>query len=391
MTYTQQTMSSNSTPSKIAFFLPDLRVGGAEHMMAIIASAIARRGYAVDFVLVKAEGGYLATLDDKVNLIDLNCASTYKCMPALIRYLRTHSPDILVSALDLTNMMALIARKVAGHPGRLFIRLDNTQSAIKRSKAKKWLEKMLIRLLYPSADGIIAVSNAVAVDFVSYIGKLKTRIHTIYNPIINQHILEKKTRLLDHPWFAPNQPPVILGIGRLNEQKNFELLIKSFASLHTKQPCRLLILGEGPLRTNLESLVKRLDLVKDVAMPGVVDNPYHYLANADLFVLSSNYEGLPTVLVEALACGCPVVSTDCPSGPREILDGGKYGPLVTVGDEYALASAMAEALSLKVQATDQEWLKQYSEETVVKQYMALFGLPDVPVTTNQPGMDHENL
>lgn len=360
---------------RIAFFLPDLRIGGAEHMMAVIASALAQRGYKVDFVLVKAEGGYLETLDSKVKVVDLKCASTYTCLPALNRYLRSVKPEVMISALDLTNLFALIARKLSRQPKRIFIRLDNTQSQIKRNPIKKVLERMLVNAFYPLADGIIAVSKAVADDFVQYMHKRPEHLTTIYNPILNKGIYEKMKEPLAHAWFTDKQIPVILGIGRLSPQKNFELLINAFAKVHEKRQVRLMILGEGPEREPLEKLVKALGLAEDIALPGVVSNPYQYLTNADLFVLSSSYEGLPTVLVEAMACGCPVVSTDCPSGPREILDGGRYGRLVPVGDIQSLADAMLRSLDEDKPAADPAWFKQFDENLIVDQYVQLVGLP----------------
>lgn len=342
--------------------------------MAVIASALAQRGYKVDFVLVKAEGGYLETLDSKVKVVDLKCSSTYTCLPALSRYLRSVKPEVMISALDLTNLFALIARKLSRQPKRIFIRLDNTQSQIKRNPIKKALERMLVNAFYPLADGIIAVSKAVADDFVQYMHKQPEHLTTIYNPILNKGIYEKMKEPLAHAWFTDKQIPVILGIGRLSPQKNFELLIKAFAKVHEKRQVRLMILGEGPEREPLEKLVKSLGLAEDIALPGVVSNPYQYLTNADLFVLSSNYEGLPTVLVEAMACGCAVASTDCPSGPREILDGGRYGRLAPVGDVQGLADAMLQALEGSKPAVDAGWLGQFEENTVVEQYLQLIGL-----------------
>lgn len=368
---------------RIAFFLPDLRIGGAEHMMAVIASALAQRGYQVDFVLVRAEGGYLEKLDKNVRVVDLGCSSTYSCLPALSLFLRSAKPEVMISALDLTNLFALIARNLSRQPTKLYIRLDNTQSQIKRDPIKKALERMLVNAFYPSADGIIAVSKAVAEDFVQYLHTRPEHLTTIYNPILNKDIYEKMKEPLTDAWFKDKQIPVILGIGRLNPQKNFELLIKAFARVRENKSTRLMILGEGPEREPLEKLVKGLGLTEDIALPGVVSNPYQYLTNADLFVLSSNYEGLPTVLVEAMACGCPVVSTDCPSGPREILDGGRYGRLAPVGDTQSLADAMLNTLDEDKPAADPAWLKQFDENLIVDQYVQLVGLTLMPTNKDQ--------
>ena len=271
-------------------------------------------------------------------------------------------------------MVALIARSIAKYPKHLFIRLDNTQSEISRPPWKKSLEKCLIKFFYPKADAIVGVSKAVLEDFKSYSGIKHSKLITIYNPIIKQEIYKKASAPLVHQWFNPKTMSVIVAIGRLTEQKNFSLLIKSFAKLVENYKANLVILGEGPLRPDIETLINRLNVQELVSLPGVVANPYNYLKNADLFVLSSNYEGLPTVLVEALACGCPVVSTDCPSGPKEILDNGKYGVLVQTGNIDQLAAAMMQTLSSKPITVPSTWLDQFTEEVIVNEYLDLMGL-----------------
>ena len=364
-------LTLENNEKKIAFFLPDLRMGGAEHMMAVIASAIAKRGYIVDFVLVKAEGPYLSHLDEKVRIIDLNKKSTYLSLFDLINYFRKKKPDFVLSSLDLTNIVALLARSVAKYPKYSIIRLANTQSIVSRSPIKKIIEKYLIKILYPKADAIVAVSKSVLEDFKFYTNINHPSIEVIFNPIINEGIAQKAIEPINHPWLNPKTVPVIIAIGRLSEQKNFSLLLRSFAKVLQSTKTRLIIFGEGPLRSSLEFLVKELNIHDWVLLPGMVANPYNYLKNADLFVLSSNYEGLPNVLVEALACGCPVVSTDCRSGPREILDGGKYGILAEPDDDDALANAIIQTLNSEKRITPLTWLNQFSEEVIVGKYLNL--------------------
>lgn len=366
---------SHRALTKIAFFLPDLRIGGAEHVMAIIASEMAERGYPVDFVLVKAQGGYLESLSPSVSVVDLDRRSAYLSLGRLLRYFREAKPDILLSALDLTNMIAIIARMYGKYPKQHFVRLSNTQSAVKRNPLKKLLEKWLIKMLYPGADGFIAVSDSVAEDFCDYAGIQSHALRTIYNPIITADFDLKANEIPDHPWLSPKTLPVILSVGRLSEQKNFDLLIHAFAKLLETTQARLIILGEGNLRKNLSQLCSALNVQDFVDMPGVVANPYSYMKNVDLFVLSSNYEGLPNALVEALASGCSIVSTDCTSGPREILDGGKFGRLVPVGDADALTKAMRDTLREGSYPADAQWLGQFQVESVVDQYLAFMGLP----------------
>ena len=268
-------------------------------------------------------------------------------------------------------MVALIARSVAKYPKYLIIRLANTQSIVSRSPIKKKIEKYFIKLFYPKADAIVAVSRSVSDDFKSYTNINHPSIEVIFNPIINERIIQRANEPNNHPWFNPKTVPVIIAIGRLSEQKNFSLLLQSFAKVLESTKARLIIFGEGPLRSDLENLVKELNLQDAVLLPGVVANPYNYLNNADLFVLSSNYEGLPNALVEALACGCPVVSTDCQSGPREILDDGKYGILVEPSDVNGLARAILQSLNSENKLIPSTWLEQFTEDIIVNKYLKL--------------------
>jgi glycosyltransferase involved in cell wall biosynthesis len=198
--------------------------------------------------------------------------------------------------------------------------------------------------VYPWADAVIAVSDGVAEQVASLTGMPRERITTIYNPVVTPELLWRSREPVDHPWLAPGQPPVVLGVGKLKIQKGFRTLIRAFARVRAARPARLVILGEGARRRTLEALVDELGLREDVALPGYVENPWAWMSRASVFALSSRWEGLPGALIEAMACGCPVVSTDCPSGPAEILEGGVYGPLVPVGDAGALARAILELL-----------------------------------------------
>ena len=168
---------------------------------------------------------------------------------------------------------------------------------------------------YPWADYIIGNSQGVADDLSQVTGLPRQRIKILYNPVVTPEVREKALALLDHPWFEPGQPPVVLAVGRLTKQKDFPSLIRAFAQVLPKRPARLLILGEGVDRPMLEELVEQLGLQDHVSIPGFVENPYAYMSRASLYVLSSRWEGLPTVLIEALYCGLPIVATDCPSGP----------------------------------------------------------------------------
>ncbi len=235
----------------------------------------------------------------------------------------------------------------------------------------RYLMLRLVRCFYPWADAVAAVSHGVADDLAQAAAIPRQQIQVIYNPIVTPDLRRKAQQPLEHPWFAPGEPPVLLAIGRLAPQKDYPTMIKAFAHVRNTRPVRLIILGEGTERSSIEALVKRLGLEASVNLPGFVANPYTYLSRASVFVLSSRWEGLPTVLVEALHCGAPVVATDCPSGPREILAGGQYGQLVPIGDVVALAQAIEEVLSGKMTRPPQESWQPYTLQVVVDQYINL--------------------
>jgi glycosyltransferase involved in cell wall biosynthesis len=232
----------------------------------------------------------------------------------------------------------------------------------------------LIRSFYPWADGIVAVSEGVADDLAAVTGLCRDRINVIYNPVVTPEVARMVQEPLDHPWLQPGQPPVVVAVGGLRPQKDFGTLVEAFACVRRRRPARLLILGEGWQRVNLETLVAQHRLEADVQMPGFVPNPYPYLARAAAFALSSRWEGLPGALIEALFCGVPIVATDCPSGPREILAQGQYGRLVPVGDPTALAEALESALSGELAPPPRESWRRFEVDTVVDRYAeALLG------------------
>jgi glycosyltransferase involved in cell wall biosynthesis len=236
-------------------------------------------------------------------------------------------------------------------------------------RRRQRLVPTLIKHFYPWADYIIGNSQGVAADLGKITGLPAERIRVIYNPVVTPELQAKTQAPLQHPWFAPGQPPVLLAVGRLTQQKDFPTLIQAFAEVRRHQAARLLILGEGPDRPQLEGLIKTLNLEQDVALFGFVENPYAYMARAALFILSSRWEGLPTVLIEALFCGVPVVATDCPSGPREILAGGQYGALTPMQDVATLAATMRTALAGQTpRPTTASW-QPYELHTIVNQYM----------------------
>ena len=221
------------------------------------------------------------------------------------------------------------------------------------------------------ADAVVAVSRGVADDLVEHAPKCRDRIHVIYNPIITADIVSLAKQAVEHPWFGPGEAPVVLGVGRLSEQKDFATLIRAFALVRRRRPVRLLILGEGEERARLEALVAELGLAQDVSLPGYAENPYKYMSKSALFVLSSGWEGFGNVLVEALAVGTSVLTTDCKDGPHEILETAQRGRLVQVGDFEAMAKEMLELLDEKPEPASASALRGFTLDYVVDEYACL--------------------
>jgi glycosyltransferase involved in cell wall biosynthesis len=289
-----------------------------------------------------------------------------------MRYLRRERPDMLLAAGHWANFTAICAHRWARSRARLVV---SQRSHLSRRAEEHPRYLRLARRLYPRADRVIAVSGDVRDDLVAAAGVSPQRIAVVHNPVVDDDVERRAAEPLADSWLAPGEPPVVLGVGRLVAQKDFPTLIRAFAHVRARRTARLCILGDGPARASLATLARELGIADDVALPGFVPNPLPYMARAAVFVLSSAWEGLPGALIEAMACGCPVVSTRCPGGAAEILDGGRYGPLVPVGDDGALAEAIVttlatrpDARALRLRASD------FSKERAVARYMdVLFG------------------
>jgi glycosyltransferase involved in cell wall biosynthesis len=289
--------------------------------------------------------------------------------------LRTVQPEILFSAETPVNSLAIMARQFAGHPKHLIVSEHNHVSSVAKNAVRLGdrLRPLLVRYLYPQADLIVSVSNGIAEDLAGSYRMDRNKIRTIHNMFDVKKIAADSRIKPDHPWFKENNLPIIVNMGRLVPQKDQATLIKAFALLRAHRPCRLMILGDGPERSKLMHLARELNVMDDIFMPGFVTNPFSFMATAKVFVLSSAWEGLPGALIEALACGLPVVSTDCPSGPAEILQNGKFGVLTPVGNEQALAEAILQTLDhphpsgmLLQRAMD------FSVENIIPQYRDIF-------------------
>ncbi len=362
-----------TSEERLALFLPGLYGGGAERVVLNLAKGISARGYPVDLVLARAEGSYMSQIPDSVRLIDLKTPRVLGSVPALIKYLRNERPKALLSGL-FANVVALWARRLCGVPCRLVITEHNTLSSAVKSNNdfRLQLYPKLAEWFYPWADTVIAVSSDVADDLTRTAKVPQNLIKVVYNPIVTPDLKDKSEALLDHSWFRDGEPPVILSVGRLTDQKAFDVLIRAFSLVRKNRPVRLLILGEGKNRPALEFLIKQLGLEQDVSLMGFVQNPYPYMAHAALFVLPSRWEGLPTVLVEAMYLGAPIIATDCPGGSREILKDGQFGKLVPVDEPLILAEAIESSMNdrRRLDPPVESW-QPYNLDFIVDQYVDL--------------------
>lgn len=360
---------------RLTIFMPSFGDGGVERMLVNLAGGLAELGMDVDFLTRSRAEPYLDQLDARVRLVTSGRSGVFDMQPFLRTYLRSFRPDFVLCGKDKAGRTAVLARRLSGAPFQLVMRPGTTVSErlAARNAFKRWRAYRHIRSTYRAAAAVVGNSAGVVDDIARIAGLPAARMHLIRNPVVTAALHERAKAGLDHPWFAPGEPPVILGLGGLRTQKGFDVLLDAFARVRAQRPCRLLILGEGRLRASLLAQAARLGVDADFALPGFDPNPYRYLARAGLFVLASRWEGSPNALTEALAVGVPVVSTDCPSGPREILRAGAVAPLVAVDDVDALATAMLATLAAPGDvALRREAVREYTVETCAARYFALF-------------------
>jgi glycosyltransferase involved in cell wall biosynthesis len=369
--------------NKVMFFLPTLGGGGAERTVIQLANSFVEQGLQIDLAVCNLNGEkakLLPEVNEKIRLVNFDCGRVANALFPLKNRLQEQQYDCVVATQTHTNVICAFAKKLARVNTKLIFREVSTPSKnIKSQGLAKFLLKSLVNFTYPTADKVVCVSNGVLDDFREYYGYKKQNLITIYNPVIDDAYLAKLTAPVEHRFFN-SENKVIMAVGRLTEAKNFGYLIRSFAQLNKEHPeTRLLILGEGELRSEFETLVSDLALTDVVDLPGFDSNPYAYFKYADLFVLSSNWEGLPGVLIQALASKIKVVSTNCPSGPMEILANSKFGLLVECEDEKGLVSAMNQALFQDyVQYTEAEFeqhIQQFYKSNVLKNYLKMMGNP----------------
>ncbi|MBC8505253.1 MAG: glycosyltransferase [Chloroflexi bacterium] len=368
-------MIEESMSDVVAIFSPSLEIGGAEQGVVNLANGFVQYGKNVDLLLATAEGTLLSAVHPHVNIVDLGRKGVFGAFFPLVNYLKIEHPVFLISVQTHASLIALWAR-AATRVTTKNILVEVTTMSLNyglEPGLKNKLIPLLARYFYRFADAVVCLTRGIEDDLRSVTGLSEKKMYQIYNPVLPNDVSKKTKQPIAHPWFEPGSPPVLITLGRLTAAKDYPTLLQAFALARQKGEMRLLFLGDGRKRNELERLATSLDIDRDVQFLGFVENPYPYLARSSVFVLSSAWEGLSHVLVEALACGLPIVSTDCKSGPAEVLENGKYGTLVPVGDSVAMASAILDALNVH---PDHDRLQRRSRDFTlsasIEKYLSLF-------------------
>jgi len=359
-------------PPTVCLFLPSLDGGGAERVFVQLANEFAAMGLSVHLLLAAARGPYLREVAPRVRIVDFGGHGVLRSLPKLVSHLRAERPRAVLSALDHANIVAIFACSMARAGTRCVISMRSVPSAVypAETPVRKWVLPRLMRGSYGRADRIIANSRVVASDLTTNFRVPSQKVSVIYNPLDLQSIERLSREAIESPWLDQDSSPLVLGVGSLAAIKDFPTLVRAFSIVRSERPCRLAILGEGPDRRGLERLVEELGLQKDVCLPGFVANPFSWMAFAKVAVTSSLTEGCPNALLQALACGTAVVSTDCIGGCSEILEGGRWGRLVPVGDARAMASGISSALDGGDRADGRERAADFAINGIARAYLA---------------------
>ncbi|MWV40414.1 glycosyltransferase [Natrialba sp. INN-245] len=356
--------------SHVGIVMTSMEYGGAERIAFNVATGLSNIGHEVDLVLIDAKGPLLEKLPSSISVVDLGSTRVATSVWPLKRYLEKARPDALYAMMTEINVITTIAHQLSRVDTRLVLSEHNTPSISSEGLKDEFVLKLAAKV-YPRADKIVAVSAGVKRDLLDVTGIDPDLVTVIHNPIDVEWIRDQATEHIEHPWFDDDSLRVVLSAGRHVPQKGFDTLIRAFARLDDPA-ARLMILGSGEQTESLESLVSSLGLSNRVEFTGFVDNPFAYMDQADVFVLSSWYEGFGNVLIEAMATGCPVVSTDCPSGPNEILESGEYGQLVPVRDPDSMASAIG--ITLEEQQDSHRYVERSNDfaiESVIPKYYSV--------------------
>ena len=370
-------MTSNNIKesSLITFCIATLGYGGVGKNRLTLSNKLLEEGYRVNFIMAKTSSPYLNKLNTHISTFKLTTSHSIFALPQLSHYIKKEKPSVIFTERNRINKLTLRARYISRSKTTIFSTLHGDLSSKYNMLPDKKKKKFTLDMLkyYAQNDKIIPVSKGIEKDLIYNWGFQAKDIFTIYNPVLTENFYEKMNEDIYHPWHEEKNIPVIISVGRLEYQKDYTTLIKAFAQARQQVKCRLLILGEGKEREKLIQLIKDLNLEKDIDLPGFVENPYPYIKKSDLFVLSSLWEGLPTVLIEALATGTPVIATNCPYGPDEILEDGLLGRLVPVQNIDSLSQAIVESLQREAGKNEVpfEKLEKYTSGYAAKRYVEL--------------------
>jgi glycosyltransferase involved in cell wall biosynthesis len=364
---------------RIALLVPTLVIGGVERVFVNLANGLHHCGVNVDLVVGRAGGDMSGLVENGIQIFDLQSDRMMRSVPRIAKYLQTRKPEALIAGMTHCSAAAVIARGIVRQEIKVIATEHNTMSQVmaNTSGMKYRLMPLWSRWALNSADAIVAVSDGVADDLSMRAGILRHKIQVIYNPVITNALHVAASVALEHPWFHAGESPVILAVGRLDKQKDFPMLVRAFRLVRNRRPARLMILGEGPDRSRIEQAVQEAGLVEDVSLPGFEQNPYRFMKRAAVFAFSSQWEGFGVALVEALALGMPVVSTNCTYGPAEVLCDGKFGALVPVGDHEAMAKALLLALDSPMQNDSSEHLQKFTVPSVASSYMSIINHSEI--------------
>jgi glycosyltransferase involved in cell wall biosynthesis len=360
---------------KVCVAMPVYGIAGVPLAQIRFARALADKGHDVDMLVGCIDPNHEFPEVTGVNVIRMNVHRVRELLIPLWKYFRAVRPDVVFSAEDHLNGVVLLAAITSGSKAKISgsSRVPPTDTYSNRTFSKGWILKQLKRTVMWRADALTCVSK----DMVTHYREIfDSPPHVcVYNIIDDRHSRLRMKESVQHDWLAHKIYPVLVAAGTLTVRKGFADLIHAMKELSGRSNARLIILGDGPLRSELEALALELGISNAVSFPGLVDNPLKFFARADVFVLSSYAEGLPNVLVEAMMCGCTPVSTDCPTGPREVLQGDKYGYLVPVGDPAAMAAGIEKALNAPIPSELLlEAIQPFSENAVIKRHFEVLGL-----------------
>lgn len=375
MSDSPETEYGRENPGRIAMFLPGLYGGGAERVVIDLAQGFLEHGYACELVLYQFEGPYVDQVPPGAEVVNLKASRTMGALLPLASYLRRRRPRVLISSFIHTNIIAAWAKSLSRVDLNLILTFHNMTSVEMSQYTWRQLpgiSRFLMRMVYPRVRNLVGVSEGVSRNLEEVCLLKPGSVKTIYNPCNLEYVKARAAEGVDHPWFEPGQPPVILGVGRMVAQKNFPLLVEAVALVRKERRVRLMILGDGEDRPVLTRLAEERGLGEDFSFPGFMTNPFPHMAAADLLALPSTHEGFGLVLVEAMSLGTPVVAADSPFGPAEVLGNGRFGALSRVGDPQALAQALIKTLDDPVPSEQLIARAQdFSLENAVQGYIGL--------------------